>query len=272
MYSGKRDDRPVTVSRLRRMKTERTPIACLTAYDFSLARAVDQAGVDVILVGDSLGMVMQGRASTTAVTTDDLVYHSRCVEAARARSLLMVDMPFLGYTDPVRALATAERLMKEGGAQMVKLEGGAEHAAVVAALARAGVPVCGHLGLRPQMIHKIGGYRVQGRDPETASAMLEDARCLAAAGADVLLVECVPAALGARLAAAVDVPVIGIGAGPDCDGQILVIQDILGITPGRAPSFAHDFLADTGSVAGAIEAYVNAVRGHHFPATEHSFT
>lgn len=272
MYSGKTDSRPVTVSSLRRMKSERRPIACLTAYDFSLARVMERAGVDVILVGDSLGMVMQGRQSTTAVTTEDLVYHARCVAPALSRALLMVDMPFLGYTDPGRAVATAERLMKDGGAHMLKLEGGAEQAEVVAALTRAGVPVCGHVGLRPQLVHKLGGYRVQGRDDAAANAMLDDARSLAEAGADLLLVECVPAELGARLTAAAEVPMIGIGAGADCDGQILVIQDVLGITPGRVPSFAHDFMADADSIAGAVEAFVSAVREGRFPAPEHAFT
>jgi len=274
MYSGTAERRPaapVTVSRLRRMKAEGKPIACLTAYDFSFARVVDAAGVDFVLVGDSLGMVMQGHETTLPVTVDDIVYHSRCVVPACQRALVVADMPFLSYADEQQALASAARLMKEGGARMVKLEGAGDQAHIVAALSRSGVPVCAHLGLQPQLVHKIGGYRVQGRDDAGADAMIEDARAMEAAGADVLLVECIPAALGERLAAAVEIPVIGIGAGAGCDGQILVLQDMLGITPGRPPRFAHDFLAEAGSIGGALASYVSAVRERRFPTAEHSF-
>lgn len=271
MYAGKPDERPVTAARLRRFKAEDRRIACLTAYDYSLALVEDRAGVDVILVGDSLGMVMQGRETTTAVTVDDIVYHTRCVAAARGRALIMADMPFLSYTDEVAALENAGRLMKEGGAHMVKLEGAGDQANIVAALARAGVPVCAHLGLQPQLVHKLGGYRVQGRDAAAADAMLDDARLLEAAGADVLLVECIPAALGERLATSLDIPVIGIGAGPGCDGQILVIQDLLGVTPGKPPKFARNFLAGHDSIQAAVEGYVEAVQSGRFPGSEHVF-
>ncbi|PWG62814.1 3-methyl-2-oxobutanoate hydroxymethyltransferase [Sediminicurvatus halobius] len=274
MYSGNPDRRPaapVTVSRLRRMKSEGKPIACLTAYDYSLARVEDAAGVDFVLVGDSLGNVVQGRPTTLPVTVDDIVYHTRCVVPACERALVVADMPFLSYTDERAALDCAARLMKEGGAQMVKLEGAGDQTGIVAALARAGVPVCAHLGLQPQLVHKMGGYRVQGRDEAGADALLAEARQLEAAGADVLLVECIPAVLGERLAGELAIPVIGIGAGAACDGQILVVQDVLGITPGRSPRFARDFLADGGSIQAAIGAYVEAVRERRFPTPEHSF-
>jgi 3-methyl-2-oxobutanoate hydroxymethyltransferase len=271
MYAGKPDERPVTAARLRRFKAEGRRIACLTAYDYSTALVEDRAGVDVILVGDSLGMVMQGRETTTAVTVDDIVYHTRCVSVARSRALIMADMPFLSYTDEAAALENAGRLMKEGGAHMVKLEGAGDQANVVSALARAGVPVCAHLGLQPQLVHKIGGYRVQGRDAAAADAMVEDARLLEAAGADLLLVECIPAALGERLSKTLGIPVIGIGAGPGCDGQILVIQDLIGMTPGKPPKFARNFLAGHDSVQAAVADYVEAVQSGRFPGPEHVF-
>ncbi len=271
MYAGTPDERPVTLARLRRMKADGRRIVCLTSYDYSLARVADQAGVDVILVGDSLGMVVQGRATTTAVTVDDVVYHTRCVAAARQRALIMADLPFLSYTDEGRALASAGRLLQEGGAHMVKLEGGGDQAGIVAALAEAGVPVCAHLGLQPQLIHKLGGYRVQGREAAAAEAMIDDACRLEAAGADLMLVECVPAALGQRLAKALAIPVIGIGAGGGCDGQILVVQDLLGITPGKPPSFARNYLAGRDAIQAAVEAYAADVRAGRFPGPEHGF-
>lgn len=271
MYAGKTDRRPVTVSRLRRMKADGERIASLTAYDYSFARLVDDAGVDFMLVGDSLGMVMQGRETTLPVTVDEIVYHTRCVAAGARRALVMADMPFMSYPDAATALANAGRLMKEGGARMVKLEGAGDQAAIVSALAGAGVPVCAHLGLQPQMVHKIGGYRVQGRESDAAEAMVQAARTIEAAGADVLLVECIPAALGRRLAAELAIPVIGIGAGAGCDGQILVLQDMLGITPGKAPKFSRDFMPGASSVADAVGRYVAAVRDGSFPASEHEF-
>ncbi|WP_435101524.1 3-methyl-2-oxobutanoate hydroxymethyltransferase [Arhodomonas sp. AD133] len=274
MYAGgaeKKRERPMTVARLHAIKREGGAIACLTAYDYSMARAVDAAGTDVMLVGDSLGMVMQGRETTLPVTVDEIIYHTRCVAAARQRALVMADMPFMSYPDAATALANAGRLMKEGGAQMVKLEGAGDQAHIVAALAAAGVPVCAHLGLQPQLVHKIGGYRVQGRDAEDADAMVEDALALERAGADLLLVECIPAALGKRLARRLRIPVVGIGAGAGCDGQILVVQDMLGITPGRPPRFSRDFMPDAGSIPAALEAYVEAVRVRTFPGEEHSF-
>lgn len=271
METASQDRKPMTVARLRRMKARGEPIASLTAYDYSFARLADGAGVDVILVGDSLGMVIQGRETTLPVTLDDMVYHTRCVTAAPGRALVMADMPFMSYPDTRTALASAGRLMKEGGASMVKLEGAGDQVAIVDALAGAGIPVCAHIGLQPQLIHKIGGYRVQGREDMAAQAMVEDARSLEAAGADLMIVECIPAALGERLANELTIPVIGIGAGAGCDGQILVLQDMLGITPGRPPSFAHDFMADASSIPGAIERYVDDVRHGRFPTAANAF-
>ncbi|MDN5869404.1 MAG: 3-methyl-2-oxobutanoate hydroxymethyltransferase [Nitrococcus sp.] len=259
----------VNVSRLLRMKADGEVIVCLTAYDYSLARVLEEAGVDVILIGDTLGMVIQGQETTLPVRVEDIVYHTRCVAAGRKRSLIMADMPFLSYVDEATALRNAGRLMQEGGARMVKLEGTADQVSIVTALARAGVPVCAHLGLLPQRIHKLGGYKVTGRDPASANAMIDDAYALEAAGADLLLVECIPAALGERLAHELRIPVIGIGAGPGCDGQILVLQDLLGITPGRPPRFAKNFMAGAENIQAAVQAYVTAVKARRFPAEEH---
>ncbi|KAF0283594.1 3-methyl-2-oxobutanoate hydroxymethyltransferase [Spiribacter roseus] len=263
--------RTVTLATLRRMKAEQAPIVAITAYDYSFACQVDAAGVDVVLVGDSLGMVMQGHASTVPVTLADMVYHTRCVARGLERAYLMVDLPFLSDTDDRAALESAARLMKEGGADMVKVEAHAAQAPVVEALSRAGVPVCAHFGLRPQRVGQLGGYRVQGRDEAGAQQVLDDARALEAAGADVLLVECLSAAVAARVREQTHRPLIGIGAGADCDGQILVLQDMLGITPGQPPRFSHDFLADTGRIQTALEAYVEAVRTRQFPQLQHTF-
>ena len=263
-------DRPaVTVETLRRMKAAGERITCLTAYDASFARVLDEAGVDVLLVGDSLGMLIGGHATTVPVTMDEMVYHGRAVARGCRRALLIVDMPFMSYATPEQALRNAARLMQEGGAQAVKLEGGRTQAETVRQLAARGIPVCAHLGLQPQSVHKLGGYRVQGRAPEAARAMLEDARTLEAAGADLMVLECVPSALGREITAALAIPVIGIGAGPGCDGQVLVLYDALGITPGRVPRFARNFLTDGRDVRGAVQAYVEAVRTGAFPSAEH---
>lgn len=262
---------PLTLSALRRMKQEGQKFACLTAYDASFSQLVDEAGVEVILVGDSLGNVIQGHGSTVPVSVDDVVYHTRAVARGRRRALLMADMPFMSFATVERALHTAARLMGEGLAEAVKLEGSAAQAEIVQRLAEQGVPVCAHLGLRPQSVHRLGGYRVQGRGETAARAMAAEARRLEEAGAEVLLLECVPSALAREITASVAVPVIGIGAGPDCDGQILVLYDMLGITPGRRPRFAHDFLEATGSVREALAAYVSAVKHGRFPAPEHGF-
>ncbi|MGF1545789.1 MAG: 3-methyl-2-oxobutanoate hydroxymethyltransferase [Thiotrichales bacterium] len=269
--SAQRQNLRITVDQLRQKKREGEKIACLTAYDASFAAVLDRSGVDVILVGDSLGMVIQGRSTTVPVTLDHMVYHTQAVARGCERALLMVDLPFMSYTTPTQAMASAARLMQEGGAQMVKLEGDARQVETVSKLAEHGVPVCAHLGLQPQLIHKLGGYKVQGRDRHQADAMLRDAAALEQAGADLLLLECVPVTLAAEIAANLAIPVIGIGAGAGCDGQILVLYDILGITSGRAPRFVKNFLAATGVIDGAIEAYVKAVKTVTFPADEHTF-
>jgi len=264
-------DKPVTLSQLRRMKTEGEAIACLTAYDYAFSTVLDRAGVDLILVGDSLGMVVQGRETTLPVTVDEMIYHTRCVAAGRRRALLMADLPFMSYAAEADALVNAGRLVKEGGAHMIKLEGADELAGTVAALSATGIPVCAHIGLQPQMVHKMGGYRVQGKDTAAADRILQAAQGLQEAGADALLVECVPASLGGALTSRLEIPVIGIGAGPSCDGQILVLQDMLGMMPGRMPRFCKDFMAGSGSVQGAVEAYVGAVKRGQFPAEEHCY-
>jgi 3-methyl-2-oxobutanoate hydroxymethyltransferase len=259
-----------TIRRLQEMRKERSPIVCLTAYDAGFARLLDAAGVDVILVGDSLGMVVQGHDTTVPVTLDHMIYHTSLAARGCERALLMADMPFMSYTGPAQALANAARLMQEGGAQMVKLEGDGGQVEVVSALARHGIPVCAHLGLRPQSIHKLGGYRVQGRGVHAGERMMRDAVALQDAGADMLLLECVPSVLAAEIRGIVEIPVIGIGAGADCDGQILVLHDVLGMTR-RPPRFTADFLAETGDIPAALAAYVAAVRERRFPGPEHSF-
>ncbi len=263
---------PVNVSTLRRMKADGKPIACLTAYDASFAQLVDMAGTDLVLVGDSLGMVVQGHDTTVPVTVADIVYHSKAVARGLSRAFLVADMPFMSYSNPDQALDSAVRLMQDGGAMMVKLEGGEGQVDIVAHLARHDIPVCAHLGLKPQSVHKIGGFRVQGREAQQAREMLDAARRLQDAGSDIVLLECVPNEVGQAVTEALDVPVIGIGAGPDVDGQILVLYDILGITQGRLPRFVRDFSAEAGTPLTAIEAYVNAVRDRSYPAPEHCFS
>jgi 3-methyl-2-oxobutanoate hydroxymethyltransferase len=265
-------DTPITLTTLARMKQAGERIACLTAYDAAFATVLEAVGVEVLLVGDSLGMVVQGHDSTLPVGVDDMVYHAAAVARGSRRALRVVDLPFLSYATPERALASAGRLMQAGGAHMVKLEGGREQAEVVHRLTECGVPVCGHLGLLPQSIHRLGGYRVQGREPEAARRLREDARLLEEAGAGLLVLECVPAALAREISHALTLPVIGIGAGPDCDGQVLVLYDLLGISPGRRPRFSKDFLSGEPSVAAAVSAYVQAVKSGGFPGPEHTYT
>lgn len=262
---------PVTLAGLAGMKKAGEKIVCLTAYDASFAALAEAAGVEVVLVGDSLGMVLQGHESTLPVAMADMIYHGACVARAGGRALRIVDMPFMSYGTTVQALANAARLMAEGMAHMVKLEGGAAIVETVRALSGHGIPVCGHLGLLPQSIHKLGGYRVQGRDATSAQAIVTDALALQDAGAGLLVLECVPAELGAQLASQLSIPVIGIGAGISCDGQILVLYDVLGVTRGKRPRFSKDFLLGHDSVAAALGSYVRAVKAGTFPAPEHSY-
>jgi len=262
---------PVNLGTLHRMKAEGEKIAWLTAYDASFAMLVDMAGVDVVLVGDSLGMVIQGHETTVPVTMDDVVYHARAVGRGLGRPFMVVDMPFMSYATREQALGNAVRLMQEGGAKMVKLESGTGQLGVVEFLAGHDIPVCAHIGLRPQSVHKVGGFRVQGREAAAAEQMIRDARDLQDAGADIVLLECVPATLGAEIARSLDVPVIGIGAGPDVDGQVLVLYDILDLTPGRKPRFTRNFMDGAASPLAALEAYVRAVKDRSYPAPEHCF-
>jgi 3-methyl-2-oxobutanoate hydroxymethyltransferase len=263
---------PVNVSTLRKMKADKQPIACLTAYDASFAWLVDQAGTDLVLVGDSLGMVVQGHDTTVPVTVDDMIYHSHLVARGLSRAFLVADMPFMSYTSPQQALENSVRLMQEGSAMMVKLEGGASQIGIVEYLATHDIPVCAHLGLRPQSVHKIGGFKVQGRDAEQARQMIADAKALQDAGADLVLLECVPNEVGKEVTESLEVPVIGIGAGPEVDGQILVLYDVLGITQGRMPRFVHNYMKEADDIEGAIVAYVEAVKSGTYPAPDHCFS
>jgi 3-methyl-2-oxobutanoate hydroxymethyltransferase len=263
---------PVNVSTLRKMKRDREPIACLTAYDASYGALVDSAGADVVLVGDSLGMVIQGHDTTIPVTVDDVVYHTRAVARGMRHAFLVADMPFMSYTNPKQALDNSVRMMQEGGAMMIKLESGGGQLEIVEHLADHDIPVCAHLGLKPQSVHKLGGFKVQGREPDRAREMIESAKQLQDAGADVVLLECVPNEVGKEMTATLDVPVIGIGAGPHVDGQILVLYDILDITQGRTPKFVRNFQQGHDSPLAALEAYVSAVKDGSYPAPEHCFS
>ncbi len=262
---------PVNVATLGRMKAEGEKITSLTCYDASFAAVVDEAGVDVVLVGDSLGMVIQGHDTTVPVTLEHVIYHCKAVARGLIRPFLMADMPFMTYTSREQALQNAVRLMQEGGAKMVKLEGGAGQVEIVEFLASHDIAVCAHLGLKPQSVHKTGGFRVQGREEAAAEQMRRDARALQDAGADIVLLECIPSTLGAEITAELHVPVIGIGAGPDTDGQILVLYDVLDITPGRKPRFVKNCMAGHDSPLAAVRSYVEAVKSRAYPAPEHCF-
>lgn len=262
---------PVSLATLDRMTESGEKIACLTCYDASFAALLDEADVDVVLVGDSLGMVIQGHDTTVPVTMNDIIYHCRAVARGLHRPFLMADLPFMSYPSKDVAFANAVRLMQEGGAEMVKLESGGGQIEIVEFLASHDIPVCAHLGLKPQSVHKTGGFRVQGRERAAAEAMLKNAKALESAGADIVLLECIPQALGKAITEELHVPVIGIGAGPDTDGQILVLYDILDITTGRKPRFVQDFMAGAGNNLEALKRYVQAVKQGSYPAPEHCF-
>jgi 3-methyl-2-oxobutanoate hydroxymethyltransferase len=258
-----------TITNLNAMKADGEKFAVITAYDYTFSRLIETAGIEVTLVGDSLGNVIQGRDSTIPVTLDEMAYHTEIVKRGNSRTLLMTDMPFMSYATENQALDNAAILM-QAGAQMVKLEGGEWLAETIYMLTERGIPVCGHVGLTPQSVHKLGGYKVQGKDEEAAQQMIDEAAILEEAGADLLVVECVPSSLGRDLSAALTIPVIGIGAGPDTDAQVLVLQDMLGISQ-RLPKFSKNFLEKTDSIQDAIIAYGNDVRSGAFPAPEHCF-
>src|ERR1041384_3304998 len=262
---------PVNVATLVKMKADGEKIAAITAYDSSFATLVDDAGIALVLVGDSLGMVIQGHDTTVPVTLPDIIYHCRAVAKGLYRPFLMADMPFMTYASKEQALDNAVRLMQEGGAKMVKLEGGAGQVEIVEFLASHDIAVCAHLGLKPQSVHKTGGFRVQGREEAAAERMIRDAKALESAGADLVLLECIPPALGKAVTDALHVPVIGIGAGPHVDGQILVLYDILDITQGRKPRFVENFMTGAGNNLEALKRYVKAVKSREYPAPRHNF-
>jgi 3-methyl-2-oxobutanoate hydroxymethyltransferase len=246
-------------------------MAMLTAYDASFARAMDTAGIDLVLVGDSLGMVVQGRDSTLPVTIDDIEYHTGCVARGLSTALLLSDLPFQADATPERALDAATRCL-QAGAAMAKLEGAGHKLEVIRFMAEREVPVCAHLGLTPQSVLRLGGYKVQGRDERAAAQLRKDAKDVQDAGASLLVLECVPSAVAAAITADLSIPTIGIGAGPQCDGQVLVLHDLLGINSGhRRPKFVKDFLGEGGSVEGAFRAYAEAVRNGAFPDAAHSY-
>jgi 3-methyl-2-oxobutanoate hydroxymethyltransferase len=266
----------VTIHDLRKMKEAGERIAVVTAYDATAARLVDAAGVDVVLVGDSLGMVVQGHDSTLPVTLEQMIYHSAAVRRGLARSSgrahLVGDLPFGSYqTTADDAVRSAMRLVAEGGVEAVKLEGGADYVDVVRRIVRAGVPVMGHIGLTPQSVHKMGGYVVQGKDSEKAQQLLRDARALEQAGCYAIVLECIPAELARIVTAQLRIPTIGIGAGPHCDGQVLVLNDLLGLDDGFSPKFVKRFGEVGGQVRGAVASYVSEVKGRAFPDDAHSF-
>jgi 3-methyl-2-oxobutanoate hydroxymethyltransferase len=262
---------PVTLATLDKMKADGEKIASLTAYDASFAVLLDEADVDVVLVGDSLGMVIQGHDTTVPVTMDHMVYHCRAVARGLHRPFLMADLPFMSYPSKGEALANSVRLMQEGGAKMVKLESGAGQVEIVEFLAKHDIAVCAHLGLKPQSVHKTGGFRVQGRNHDAAERMVRAAKDLESAGADIVLLECIPTELGGTITKTLHVPVIGIGAGPLTDGQILVTYDVLDITTGRKPRFVRNFMEGAGNNLQALKSYVQAVKKGEYPAPEHCF-
>jgi 3-methyl-2-oxobutanoate hydroxymethyltransferase len=260
---------PVTLATLARMKADGEKIASLTCYDASFAVLLDNADVDLVLVGDSLGMVVQGHSTTVPVTMDHMVYHTAAVARGLHRPFLMADLPFMSYPSRDLALAHAVRLMQEGGAKMVKLESGGRQTEIVEFLAGHDIAVCAHVGLKPQSVHKTGGFRVQGRERESAVRLIDEARRLEAAGADMVLLECIPAQLGKAITAELHVPVIGIGAGPDTDGQIT--YDMLDITTGRKPRFVRNFMDGAADNLEALKRYVHAVKHAEYPSPEHCF-
>lgn len=260
----------VTISKLQEMRQAGEKIAVLTAYDASFAALMDQAGIDVILIGDSLGNIVQGETSTLPVTIEHMVYHTSCVAKGQASAFLIADMPFGSYSTPEQAMQNAAQLMR-AGAHMVKLEGGAWLAETVKFLVERSVPVCAHLGLLPQSVHTLGGFKVQGKSTESAQTLINDAKALQEAGAQLLVLEAIPSELGKKVTESIQIPTIGIGAGPDCSGQVLVMHDMLGAFPGRSPKFVKNFLSGQSSIEEAFKCYVQEVKTGKFPGPEHCF-
>ncbi len=266
------DDKPITLFQLGKMRAEKHKITMLTCYDASFASLLERNGVDVLLVGDSLGNVLQGQKSTLPVTMEQMVYHTECVARGAQRAFVVSDMPFGSYQEsPQQAMRNAARLMA-AGAQMVKLEGGAHVVETVRFLVERGVPVCAHIGLTPQSVHQLGGYRVQGRNEGGAAQLRQDALALEAAGAAMMVMEMVPAALAAEITASLkSMATIGIGAGADCDGQVLVLHDMIGVFPGRKARFVRNFMEGASSIDEAVSRYVQAVRDGSFPSAENNY-
>lgn len=262
--------RVITINALQALKQDGEKFAVLAAYDATFAHFISEAEVEVILVGDSLGMVIQGHDTTLPVTVEQIAYHTAAVKRGAKRSFIIADMPFMSYSDTQAALQNATTLM-QAGAQMVKMEGGAWLADTFSRLSQHGIPTCAHLGLTPQSVNKFGGYRVQGRDTDQAKQIIYDAKSLEEAGADLLVLECVPTPLATEITRSLRIPVIGIGAGPNTDAQVLVLYDMLGLTPSRAPKFTKNFLLDNEDIPAALRAYVDEVKSGAFPADEHSF-
>ncbi|MEZ5525357.1 MAG: 3-methyl-2-oxobutanoate hydroxymethyltransferase [Pseudomonadales bacterium] len=260
----------ITLSTLKRCKAEGKKFVALTSYDASFAQISDEAGIEVLLVGDSLGNVIQGHESTVPVTIDQMVYHIQAVARGNKGALIIADMPYMTYTSETAALENATHLM-QAGAHIIKLEGGAWLSPIIKRLTECGIPVCGHLGLTPQSVDKLGGYRVQGTDQQSADNLKSDALALQAAGADLLVLECIPAKLAAEITPQLSIPTIGIGAGAGTDAQVMVLHDILGLNTRPTPKFVKNFLADSGSIEAAIAAYAEAVRNGAFPAPEHCY-
>jgi len=259
----------MTIDNLKSIKADRKKFASITAYDFSFASLIDNAGIEVTLVGDSLGNVIQGHGTTLPVSVDEMAYHTANVARGITSSLVLSDMPFMSYSTVPAALENAAVLM-QAGAQMVKLEGGEWLVETVYSLTQRGIPVCGHLGLTPQSVHKLSGFKVQGKESNAAEKMLAEAKMLEDAGADLLVVECVPSSLGKTLAETLEIPVIGIGAGPDTDAQVLVLQDILGISS-RQPKFSKNYIEQASSIQDALTSYRQEVLSGAFPSKEHGF-
>lgn len=259
----------VTISTLNTMKAEGEKFTCITAYDATFGRLVSDAGAETILVGDSLGMVLQGHDSTIPVTLRDMAYHTACVARAADRALVIADLPFMSYANPIDALANATELM-QAGAQMVKLEGGTWLSETISQLVERGIPVCAHLGLTPQSVNALGGYKVQGRTPKGAKSILSDAVEIQDAGASLLVLECIPAPLAADISRKLQIPVIGIGAGPGTDAQVLVLHDLLGLTD-HVPRFVKNFMAGQADVQSALRAFIDAVKSGSFPEPRHCY-
>ena len=260
----------ITITRLSEMKQAGNKITSLTAYDACFARILDEAGVDIIIVGDSLGMVLQGADNTLGVTINDMVYHTKMVDQGRKQAMLVADMPFKSYSTTTLALKNAERLMNEGGADVIKVEGGKDILQIIRHFHEHDIPVCGHLGLQPQSILKYGGFYVQGRDEASAQKILTDAMLLQDEGVALLVLECIPVNLATKITESLQIPTIGIGAGVNCDGQVLVVYDVLGISP-RSLHMSKNFLEGNDSVRKAVSDYIIAVKDGSFPAVEHSF-